>query len=122
MSLTCKRVEAFKRPSFSNVPAFQRVDARASASLFAKNNSRFRQIVWRELHGNLIARYNPNKMLPHFAGDMGKHVALTREIDAEHRARQDLSDSAFGDDLFFFPHPAANICRNTCLSRSRRSH
>ena len=86
-------------------------------SLFAENDSRLCQVVWRKLYGNFIARHNPDKMLAHFARNMGKDIALTRKIDTEHRARQHLSHSAFGDDLFFFRHRMANICRNTCLSR-----
>jgi hypothetical protein len=56
-------------------------------------------------------------MLAHFARNMGKDIALTGKIDTEHRTRQDLSHSTFGDDLFFFRHRAANIRRNACLSR-----
>ena len=38
-------------------------------------------------------------MLPHLAGDMGKHIALAGKIDAEHRARQHLRYRAFGPSL-----------------------
>src|SRR5262249_18391267 len=78
------------------------------------------QIVWRKLHGNFVAGYDPDEMLAHFARDMRKHIALARKIDTEHRARQDLSHSAFGDDLFFLRHRAPNI--RTKLRGSRITH
>src|SRR5215471_4803642 len=86
-------------------------------SLFAKNDSRFCEIVWRKLHRNFIARHDPDKVLAHFAGNMGKDIALTRKIDTEHGARQHLSHSTFGDDLLFLRHRVANIRWNACLSR-----
>ena|SRR5215813_4376668 len=117
MSLTRKRVGALKRLSFSNVLTFQGFNVRASASLFAKNDSRLCQIVWRKLHRHFVARYNPNEMLAHFARDMGKDIASAGEIDTKHRARQDVGHSAFGHDLLFLRHRAANIRGNTCGSR-----
>jgi hypothetical protein len=77
--------------------------------LFAKNDSRLCQIVWRKLHRDFVAGDNPDKMLAHFAGDMRKDIALARQIDTEHRARQDVGHSAFSDDLLFLRHRAANI-------------
>ena len=35
---------------------------------------------------------------------MGKNIALSGQIDPEHRARKHLGNSAFGNDLFFFRH------------------
>src|SRR5260370_18943800 len=45
-------------------------------------------------------------MFAHFAGDMREHVALTREIDPEHRSRQNLGHRALHHDLFFLRHGA----------------
>src|SRR5262249_15116673 len=72
---------------------------------------------WRKLHRHFVARYNPNEMLAHFARDMGKDIASAGEIDTKHRARQDVGHSAFGDDLLFLRHRAANIRGNACGSR-----
>ena len=58
-----------------------------------------------------------DEVLAHFTRDMGKHIPLTRKIDTEHGAGQDLSHCAFGYDLFFFRHRAANIRGNASLSR-----
>jgi hypothetical protein len=40
---------------------------------------------------------------------MRKDIALAGKIDAEHRSRQNLSDGALRDDLFFLCHCAPNI-------------
>ena len=53
--------------------------------LFAKNDSRFCQIVWRKLHRNFVSRHDSDEMLPHFTRNMRKHIALAGKIDAEHR-------------------------------------
>src|SRR6266480_6278924 len=52
---------------------------------------------------------------------MRKDIALAWKIDAEHRSRQNLRYSAFGDDLFFLRHCAANILASARLSRLRHT-
>src|SRR3954451_19777338 len=52
---------------------------------------------------------------------MCKDVALAGKIDAEHRSRQNLRHSAFGDDLFFLRHQATNIRANATAFKERRS-
>src|SRR5690348_512629 len=49
---------------------------------------------------------------------MRKHIALAWKIDAKHRSRQHLGYRAFGNDLFFLRHRAANI--RASARRSRR--
>src|SRR5713226_9294210 len=60
-------------------------------------------------------------MLAHFAGDMRKHIALARKIDAKHRARQHLSHRTFGHDLFFFGHRVNYTLERTSLNRRARN-
>jgi hypothetical protein len=64
-----KRMERLKRISFPGT--FWRVNAvngqKTEKSLLAKNDSRLCEVVWRKLHGNFIARHDPDEMLAHFA-------------------------------------------------------
>ena len=98
-----------------NVPTFKRPNVLTERGnrklLFAKNDSRFCQVVWRKLHGNFVPRHDSDEMLAHFAGNMRKDIALPGKIDAEHRPRQNLRHSALRNDLFFLRHCAANIPR-----------
>jgi hypothetical protein len=105
--------------SFEQLNSSTMPRAAQKKSLFAKNDSRLCQIVWRKLHRNLIARHNPDEMLTHFPRDMGKDIALARKIDTKHCARKDLSHSAFGDDLLFLRHRVANIRVDAIGSRVR---
>ena len=72
--------------------------------LFAKDNPRLGQIVGRKFYFDLIARHDPNEMLPHFPRDMGQDIARPRQVDTEHRPRQYLRHRPFGHDLLFFRH------------------
>src|SRR6516165_1490899 len=48
---------------------------------------------------------------------MRKDIALAGKIDAEHRSGQNLCHGAFGNDLFFLRHCAANIRASARRSR-----
>ena len=54
--------------------------------LFAEDDPRFRQIVGREFHLYLVARNDPDEVLPHLAGDVRQHVTVSGKIHAKHRA------------------------------------
>ena len=43
-------------------------------------------------------------MFAHFARDMGEHIALTGEINAEHRSWQYLGHRSFHHERGFFRH------------------
>jgi len=51
-------------------------------------------------------------MLAHFAGNVGKNIALTRKIDTKHCPWQHLRHRPFHHDLCFLWHAIRNIVRN----------
>src|SRR3954451_2902132 len=65
---------------------------------------RLRQILGRELHFDSVARNDADEISAHLSRDMGEHLALPREIDAKHRARQHLRHRLFGHDRIFLRH------------------
>ncbi len=77
-----------------------------SILLFPENDARLGEIVRGKLDRHFVARDDADEMLAHFAGNMREHVTLTREIDSEHRSRQNLGHCAFHHDLFFLRHGA----------------
>src|SRR4029077_17448175 len=76
----------------------------ARTLLFPENDARLGEIVRRKLDRDFVARDDADEMLAHFAGNMREHVSLTREIDPEHRPRQNLGHRALHHDLFFLWH------------------
>src|SRR5205085_6539377 len=63
------------------------------------------QVVGRELHLDLVARKDPDVVLPHLPGDRGEDRMASLELNPEHRARERLRDLAFYlDFLFLFRH------------------
>ena len=83
----------------------------------AENDPRFGQVVGGQFDFYLVPRHNPNEMFSHLARNMGKNIALSGEIDTEHRARQHLSHRTFGHDLSFLWHRAEYIRRGALLNR-----
>src|ERR687888_1915772 len=61
-----------------------------------------RQVVWRELYLDLVARQDPDVVLSHLSGDRGQDGVTPVELHPEHRARERLGDLAFDLDLLFF--------------------
>ena len=110
LSLNHKRVAALKADFFpcerfdALTPRPQR--ARKRKSLFAKNDSRLCQIVWRKLHRNFIAGHDPDEMLAHFTRNMRKHIALAGKIDAEH-----------GPGKTCVTVPSVTICSSFAIAR-----
>src|SRR5688572_18942547 len=63
------------------------------------------QIVWRHLHGDLVARENADVVLAHLSGDMRGHDVTGLQLHAESSVRQSLDDFAFHLNRIFFRHP-----------------
>ena len=60
------------------------------------------QVVRAQLHLDLVAREDPDVVLPHLPGDGREHgVATPVELHPEHRARERFDDLAFNLDLLF---------------------
>src|SRR5579862_5235054 len=60
-----------------------------------------RQIVWGELHLDLVAGKDADVVLAHLSGDRREDIMAAVELDAEHRARQRLGHLTFDLDLLF---------------------
>jgi hypothetical protein len=56
----------------------------------AVDNAGFIQIVGGHFHIHFVAHGNADKILAHFAGDMGKDFMAVGQRDAEHCAREHL--------------------------------
>src|ERR671934_135070 len=52
------------------------------------------QVVWRQLHEDLVPGHDPNEIHPHLPGDVGQHVVAVLELDPEHRVGESLADHA----------------------------
>ena len=72
------QTEALTRP-----PVFSQLWQR-SPSTMPERNARFAKVVRRHLHVNFVADANPDKILAHFAGNMGQDFVAIRQGDAEH--------------------------------------
>ena len=60
------------------------------------------EVVGAELDLDLVAREDPDVVLPHLPGDGREHgVATPVELHPEHRARERFDDLAFNLDLLF---------------------
>ena len=60
------------------------------------------EVVGAELDLDLVARQDPDVVLPHLPGDGREHgVAASVELHPEHRARERFDDLAFDLDLLF---------------------
>src|SRR3954451_5152543 len=60
------------------------------------------EVVRAELYLDLVARQDPDVVLPHLPGDGREHrVVAPVELHPEHRARERFDDLAFDLDLLF---------------------
>ena len=60
------------------------------------------EVVGAQLDFDLVAREDPDVVLPHLPGDGREHgVATPVELHSEHRARESFDDLAFNLDLLF---------------------
>src|SRR5215212_6933148 len=57
-----------------------------------------REVVRRQLHLHLVAREDPDVVLPHLPRDRGENAVPSVDFDAKHRARQGLGDLPFDLD------------------------
>jgi hypothetical protein len=62
-------------------------------------DSAAREVVWRELHLDLVAGKDPDVVLPHLPRDRCENVVAPLYLDTEHRARQGFRDLAFDLDF-----------------------
>ena len=69
-----------------------------------KRDSRLAQIVGSDLHIHFVTDADPDKILPHLAGDVGEYFVAVGKSHSEHRAREYLGDRALQCDRFFFCH------------------
>lgn len=63
-------------------------------SAMPKGNPRFAQIVGRHLDIYFVADADADKVLAHFAGDMGQHLVTVGEGHTKHGTWQNLGDFA----------------------------
>ena len=68
----------------------------------AKNNPPFRQIVGRQLHSDLVARHNSNKVLAHSPSNVGKYLRSSVQLNLKSRIRESLGYRSFNFEGFFF--------------------
>jgi hypothetical protein len=59
------------------------------------------EVVGAQLDFDLVARQDPDVVLPHLPGDGGEHRMAPVQLHPEHRARERLDDLAFNLDLLF---------------------
>ena len=59
------------------------------------------EVVRAQLDLDLVAREDPDVVLPHLPGDGREHRVTTVELHPEHRAREGFDDLAFNLDLLF---------------------
>ena len=77
-------------------------DGRTFISAVPVGDSTAVQVVRAELDLDLVAREDPDVVLPHLPGDGREHgVASPVELHPEHRARERFDDLAFDLDLLF---------------------
>src|SRR3954447_26493135 len=71
-------------------------------SFMPKRDATAREIVRRHLDGDAIAGENPDAESPHLPRSRGEQLVSVLEIDAEHRAPQNVGDDALHLDRSFF--------------------
>src|SRR5258707_331817 len=52
------------------------------------------EVIWRQLHEDLVAWNDPNEIHPHLPGDVREHRMAVLELDLEHRVGEGLGDRA----------------------------
>jgi hypothetical protein len=78
-------------------------------------NSAAREVVRRQLNLHLVAREDPDVVLPHLPRDRRENAVASFDFDAEHRIRQGLGDLALDLDLVLLLDqiPFNSIARKT---------
>jgi hypothetical protein len=75
-----------------------------STLLLPEGYAAFRQVVRRHLYHNFVSWQDPNEMQSHFSGDMRQNAMTVRQLDPEHRIRQQFDYLAFNFDDVFSRH------------------
>ena len=107
-------------------PAFYKDDKATVAHRCHKlakpvDNTCLVQIVRRHFEFHSIPRGQPNKSLPHSAGNVREHLMLVVQLDSEHRPGKDGRDFTFGFDLLFCGHTIMRvICAAARAERARQ--
>ena len=66
-----------------------------------KHDAALGQVVWCQLHGDFVARQNPDVMHPHFSRYMPQNHVVVFELDAKSRIWQILDNLALHLDNIF---------------------
>ena len=69
-----------------------------------ESDARLAEVVGGHFDVDLVADADADEIFSHLAGDVGEDFVAVGQRDAEHRARQHLSDSACQFDGIFFGH------------------
>src|SRR5687767_1049167 len=68
------------------------------------NDPPARQVVGRELHEDLVARKDPDEVLPHLSRYVREHLMFVLQLHFEHRVRQRFDDRRHDLDRVFLRH------------------
>ena len=68
----------------------------------AVDNSTLGQIVGREFYADVVAGYNPDKVFPHAAGNVGHDDVAPLDFNPKPRVRQSLHNNTLDLQGFFF--------------------
>src|SRR5438128_7508816 len=75
------------------------------------------QVVWRQLHEDLVARHDPDEVHPHLAADVREHRVPVLELDLEHRVRKGFGNRPLYFDDFFVARFARQLRSRHRLTR-----
>src|SRR5688572_15299882 len=67
----------------------------SSALLVAVDDAAARQVVWAQLHDDLVLREDSDVVLTHLARDVGENAVSVGQLNAKHRVGQRLDYCAF---------------------------
>ena len=79
-------------------------DSAGGKSTLAIDDPALGQIVGGDFYGHTIARNDPDEILAHLPGDVGKNLVTIFEFDHKLRIRQGFDDLAFRSHRLFFRH------------------
>jgi len=68
------------------------------------SDARFGQVIRRHLQAHAVADGQAHEMAPHFSGDVGQHLVLVVQDDAEHGSGQNGLNRSFQFNGLFRVH------------------
>src|SRR4029453_14851698 len=83
------------------------------------NNPPPRQIVRRQLHEHLVAREDPDEVLPHLPRYVREHLMFVLQLHLEHPVRQRLDNRRHYLDRIFLRHAGTAVASRAVNARSR---